>query len=188
EVENNCQVYRTTFQVQASGSEVHISAEIISGDTCRALPLTLHALASAPGTFQWSDGSTADSLVIKEFGSYTVRLTNICGIAMDTFELEKPQADCCQPLFPNAFSPNGDGVNDRFSAIFEQCDLEYADFLVYDRWGELIFQGYEATQQWDGLTLNGTEAMSDVYVYVLHYKRRDQGQEQFEKGQVTLLR
>ena len=76
----------------------------------------------------------------------------------------------------------------RFSAIFEQCDLEYADFLVYDRWGELIFQGYEPTEQWDGLTLNGTEAMSDVYVYVLHYKRRDQSQEQFEKGQVTLLR
>ncbi len=187
-VEDECGTTNTTFVVQAGGAEVHITADPITGDTCRALPLTLHAIGNLPATFRWSDGSTADSLVITGFGVYTVKFTNACGVALDTFELLQPRADCCQPLFPNAFTPNGDGVNDRYSAIFDQCDVESIDFLVYDRWGELIFQGYEATQQWDGLNLNGAEAPSDVYVYTLRYQRRDQSEQQFEKGQITLLR
>ena len=187
-ITGECGPSTTVFLVQAGGAEVDITTSPIPADTCRALPLTLHAESSTMGTYLWSDGSTADTLVITEFGVYSVRLTNVCGVATDTFRLLKPQADCCLPLFPNAFTPNGDGVNDRFSAIFDQCDVEFTDFRVYARWGELVFQGYEAIEQWDGLTLNGTLAQSDVYAYTLRYKRRDQSQEHFEKGQVTLLR
>ncbi len=187
EVESACSISSTTFEVQGGLAIVQITTDPII-DTCRALPLTLRATGNQAGTFKWSDGSVADSLVIKDFGTYIVRLTTSCGVAADTFQLLKPQADCCRPLYPNAFTPNGDGVNDRFSAIFDQCDIELVDFLVYDRWGELVFQGYETTQQWDGLTLNGTDAQSDVYVYTLRYKRRDQSQVQFEKGEVVLLR
>ena len=182
-----CGPSTTIFQVRPGGAEVNISSAAIA-DSCRAFPLTLQAMSSQAGTFQWSNGSIADSLVITDFGTYVVRLTTDCGVATDTFRLVQPLQDCCRPLFPNAFTPNNDGINDRFSAIFEQCDLAFADFFIYDRWGELIFQSYEPTEQWDGLTLNGTVAVSDVYIYTLRYKRRDQSQEQFEKGQVTLLR
>ncbi len=182
-----CGPSTTIFQVRPGGAEVNITSKSIR-DSCQSFPLTLRAVSGQMGTLQWSGGSMADSLVITDFGEYVVRLTTVCGTATDTFRLLKPQQDCCRPMFPNAFTPNGDQINDRFSAIFEQCDLEFADFFVYDRWGELIFQSYEPTEQWDGLTLNGTVAMSDVYTYTLRYKRRDQRQEQFEKGQVTLLR
>ena len=188
EVQTTCATDTTTFLVKSGGITVVITADPIKGDTCKALPLTLHAQGSTPAPFKWSDGSFGDSLVITEFGTYIVQLFSDCGVAADTFRLLKPQSDCCKPLYPNAFTPNGDGINDRFSAIFEQCDVEYVDFLVYDRWGELVFQGYEPTEQWDGLTLNGTEAQSDVYVYTLRYKRSDQREEHFEKGEVILLR
>ena len=186
-VEGACSPATTTFLVEPGGAAVTIDfAPIV--DSCRAFPLRLRAVGNPTGTFQWSDGSTTDSLVITEFGTYIVQLTTACGIATDTFQLSKPQQDCCRPLFPNAFTPNGDNINDRFSAIFEQCAIEFADFFIYNRWGELVFQSYNPAEQWDGLTLNGTISQPDVYAYTLRYKRRDQSQEQFEKGQVTLLR
>ncbi len=187
-VEDECGAAMTTvFQVRPGGVEVNITANAIS-DSCHAFPLTLQAVSSQTGTFQWSNGSTADSLVINNYGTYIVNFLTACGPATDTFRLLKPQQDCCRPLFPNAFTPNGDNINDRFSPIFDQCDIEFADFFIYDRWGELVFQSYNPAEQWDGLTLNGTLSQPDVYTYTLLYKRRDQSQEQFEKGQVTLLR
>ena len=97
------------------------------------------------------------------------------------------------PLFvPNAFSPNGDNINDILSiSSFAQSVQEILDFKVFDRWGGLRFQksnfqSNDPSLGWDGNS-NGKRAPSGVYVYVIKLRLVD-GSEQLLKGDVTLIR
>jgi gliding motility-associated-like protein len=65
---------------------------------------------------------------------------------------------------PSAFTPNGDGMNDTFGVKGEGI----SDFriLVYDRWGEVIFESTEAKKQWDG-KYKGRPVEQGNYVYQL---------------------
>lgn len=155
-------------------------------DTCAPFPLTLYADTTGIGIVEWSDGSTADSLIINDYGVYSVTLTTLDTVLNAEFSIEK--VDCCHPVIPNAFSPNGDGVNDDFGVKLKYCEVQILEFTVYSRWGELMFQAHKSTDRWDGTTLNGTEAPSDVYVYVTRYKVADEEQEMSKKGDVALLR
>jgi len=157
-----------------------------SYDSCAPFPLTLRADTTGIGIVEWPDGSKADTFVINDYGTYTATLMMLDTMLMDEFTISK--IDCCHPVLANAFTPNGDGVNDDFGVKLKYCDVQILEFTVYSRWGELMFQAYETTDRWDGTTLNGTEAPSDVYVYVTRYKVADEEVEKSEKGNVTLLR
>lgn len=92
----------------------------------------------------------------------------------------------CQVYMPNAFSPNGDQINDSFCA-FSPCIRE-AQLWIYDRWGGLVFQtNINGTELcWDG-TKQGREVVAGTYVYVL--RGVDVlGQVLDLKGTVNLLR
>lgn len=89
-------------------------------------------------------------------------------------------------LVPNAFTPNGDGINDRFVVI--GYGMEFLELSVYDRWGELIYSS-RGTEQivWDG-TKNGSPVPEGVYVYLLRYRPVDKTQIEVRTGTITLLR
>ena len=78
-------------------------------------------------------------------------------------------------IFPNIFTPNGDGVNDVFLADY--------DLKVYDRQGTLMFEG---TEGWDG-THNGVEANAGVYLYTVLIPTED-GSLEVIKSTLTLER
>jgi len=186
-VEQHCTLTTSLFTVDTiSMPTVRIDFPDIK-DSCNPFPLVLRAIPMGDSLLQWQNGSQADTLRIESFGTYTVTATNDCGSATASYTIEAPEKNCCQPLLPNVFTPNGDGVNDRFGLLFAGCEMEYITLNIYARWGELVFQGYELTHLWDGTTLNGTEASADVYVYSVRYKLTG-SREQVEQGQVTLLR
>ena len=96
---------------------------------------------------------------------------------------------------PNAFTPsldgpgagdiiNGNNYNDVFLPVFEGV----TDFhmLIYNRWGELLFESYDKSMGWDGY-FKGKLSAKDVYVYKLHLKFSD-GRRETIAGDVTLLR
>jgi len=66
---------------------------------------------------------------------------------------------------PNAFSPNGDGVNDVFFPKGHGI-LKY-DMMIFDRWGERLFATEDFFQGWDG-TFKGEECKQDVYVWKIN--------------------
>jgi len=68
---------------------------------------------------------------------------------------------------PNAFTPNGDGLNDTFGAIGEGI-TEY-NIQIFNRWGELIFESNDMKTQWDGNYQNEL-APTGVYVYKINAK------------------
>jgi len=157
-----------------------------SYDSCAPFPLTLRADTTGIGIVEWPDGSKADTFVINDYGTYSATLTTLDTTLTDEFTISK--IDCCYPVIANAFTPNGDGVNDDFGVRLKYCEVQILEFTVYSRWGELMFQAIRSTDRWDGLTLNGTEAPSDVYVYVTRFKVADEEEEKTQKGDVTLLR
>ncbi|MCK6693830.1 MAG: gliding motility-associated C-terminal domain-containing protein [Thermoanaerobaculia bacterium] len=110
---------------------------------------------------------------------------NDCPFQQDTALLRLSAAE---EQFPNAFTPNGDGDNDRFLPVL-YCPVSQYLFRVYNRWGELMFETANPAQGWDG-TFNGLEASSDVYAWVVEYQgglNATAGLIQ-KKGSVTLLR
>ena len=82
---------------------------------------------------------------------------------------------------PNAFTPNGDGINDIFQPY--STDIDYK-LSIYDRWGERLFEA--DNQGWDG-KYEGKKLKSDVYVWCLIYTQK-QLQKKIAIGHVTLLR
>jgi gliding motility-associated-like protein len=144
---------------------------------------------------EWTNNASLDKTNVfkpvaspEETTTYTVTVTDTatnCNIIREVMVFVK-QVNCAEPniFFPNAFSPNGDGVNDvlyiRGNAITE------ATFTIYNRWGEQVFESKSLDMGWDG-TYNGQLVEPDVYGYRLRVVCFDG--EVFEKqGNVTVLR
>jgi gliding motility-associated-like protein len=90
---------------------------------------------------------------------------------------------------PNAFSPNGDGLNDVFKA---ECEENIDDFelFVYNRWGQLLFKGTNLLMGWDG-TFLGVSAPPGIYTWILNYnvsKNNKQPNRYSKQGTLTLIR
>jgi len=92
----------------------------------------------------------------------------------------------CYIAVPNAFTPNGDGLNDYLYPLnaFKADNLE---FKVYNRLGQLVFQSADWTSKWDG-TFKGQPQDPGVYVWTLKYTLRDTGKSFFLKGSAILIR
>jgi gliding motility-associated-like protein len=90
---------------------------------------------------------------------------------------------------PNAFTPDNDGLNDYFMPLGYGYDNEAYAFMIFDRWGELIFNSYNVDGAWDG-TVKGTSTMAktDVYVWKVVAKDNYSGNTKEYVGHVTLLR
>lgn len=63
---------------------------------------------------------------------------------------------------PNAFSPNGDGINDVYKAKSNHESILSFKGLIFNRWGKKVFEWTDVNSGWDG-TINGTEAAEGVY-------------------------
>jgi gliding motility-associated-like protein len=67
-------------------------------------------------------------------------------------------------LFPSAFSPNRDGLNDTFGPHIGHCEIMKYRMVVYNRWGQLIFHTTNFHQHWNG-EVNGQMQQPGTYVY-----------------------
>jgi gliding motility-associated-like protein len=84
----------------------------------------------------------------------------------------------------NAFSPNGDGVNDLF--ITTNQNLIYYHLSVFNRWGNTLFEATDPQAGWNG-TYQGADVPEGTYFYLLEARGIDQ-KEYLAKGFVILIR
>ena len=133
-------------------------------------------------TYRWQDGSTEPRFVVRQPGSYSVTVTNLCYSHNDDIDID--YEPCAQELWmPNAFTPNGDGLNDRFLPIFSHPDeIEDFEMMIYDRWGPMVFLTKDMHTGWDGGNLP-----RGMYVWVIRYKSARE-EEHTVKGSVMLGR
>ncbi|MBL0359343.1 MAG: gliding motility-associated C-terminal domain-containing protein [Chitinophagaceae bacterium] len=86
---------------------------------------------------------------------------------------------------PNAFTPNGDGINDIFRPILVGINsTDY--FRIYNRYGQAIFETSRFMEGWDG-TFKGLNQPAGAYVWMLKGKGKN-GRAVEMKGSVILVR
>jgi len=113
----------------------------------------------------------------------TLTVTTPFGCKSSTTQQLDP-GTCCTVMFPNAFTPNGDGHNDVFRPLFNGYH-NFHFFRIVNRWGETIFESSNSLPSWDG-SFNGVPQDIGTYYYFLQY---DCGGNTIEaKGDVTLIR
>ncbi|MEA3494428.1 MAG: gliding motility-associated C-terminal domain-containing protein, partial [Bacteroidota bacterium] len=146
-------------------------------------PLTLAPKVSMNGDFLWEPtGETTKNIVVDEEGIYIVHLdVNGCVSSDSTFIKE-----ICPPVVqvPSAFTPNGDGLNDVFQLFTLYVDTLY--YIIFDRWGEIIFRGYSKNDTWDGCYKNDLVEV-ETYAYLLWYYNELVGWRN-KNGRITIIR
>lgn len=97
--------------------------------------------------------------------------------------LTKP---CCDVFMPNAFTPNGDGLNDFFMPQLQPSQL-LVGLRIYNRLGQLIYDNDDPRRGWNGTYADGTLATTETYMYIVEYTCSD-GTNYQEKGSLSLIR
>ncbi|MFT6845590.1 MAG: gliding motility-associated-like protein, partial [Flavobacteriales bacterium] len=88
---------------------------------------------------------------------------------------------------PNAFSPNGDGLNDVFTPVINGLTENSYRLKVFNRWGEEIFKSDDITLGWDG-TFKNEKCPPESYSWQLFVKSEYGVSSKTITGIVTLLR
>ncbi|MFH2096750.1 MAG: PKD domain-containing protein [Bacteroidota bacterium] len=88
---------------------------------------------------------------------------------------------------PSAFSPDFDGINDFFLVKGNGLDPHNFKLIVYDRWGELVFESDDLYDGWDGRIKGGEIGHNGTYTWLCIY-RDMYGTEHQEAGAVTIIR
>ncbi|MBU6325527.1 MAG: gliding motility-associated C-terminal domain-containing protein, partial [Bacteroidetes bacterium] len=89
-------------------------------------------------------------------------------------------------FIPNAFTPNMDDLNEVFRPVGLEGRVNRYEFRIFNRWGEKLYDGRDATKGWDG-RFGGKLCQEGQYVYELYY-RDYLGQAGYRKGSFLLLR
>lgn len=117
-------------------------------------------------SYLWNDNTTDSTLLANAAKLYWVEaLYNQCTYR-DSLEVKYVKCDC-NTTVPNAFSPNGDGINEGFGPKMECVPAQYK-MSIFNRYGQVIFETKDYTKIWDG-TLNGKPMPVGTYYYVLNY-------------------
>ncbi len=153
---------------------------------CIDEPVYLYAGNAANTGYEWSNGEEdVDFILVDHNQLIWVMTENECGMAYD--EIEVTFVDCSSVYYiPNAFTPDGDGVNDVWRP--ETYRLSSYEMVVVDRWGEPIFRSSDPKQYWTGNKMNGDYFVPEgVYVYFFQYIM-DDGTAGEIHGTVAVLR
>lgn len=134
--------------------------------------------------YLWQDGSNSPYLDVSAEGTIWLELSNDCGTVRDT--LIATEEDCqCYLKMPDAFTPNGDNLNETFKPILD-CEFSDYSFKIYSRWGELIFRSTDLNNGWDGKLQNRKQTV-DVYHYSVSFLDR-LGKPHNSSGTFSLVR
>ena len=89
---------------------------------------------------------------------------------------------------PNVFTPNGNEINEHFRPVGVGINPDRFELLIFDRWGDLIYQTRDYEEGWDGRANNGShQAQADVYIWMINTVDPAQKKHQYI-GHVTLMK
>lgn len=88
---------------------------------------------------------------------------------------------------PNTFTPDGDEFNQTWQVYMEGIDVQDFELLVFNRWGELVWESHDIEVAWDG-TFNGKIAPTDTYNWVIRTKDSLNDGKYTYTGHVTILK
>ena len=149
-----------------------------------------------PYAIDWGQGNQSKTTLTNlQEGKYGVTVTDQFGCVLsDSIEVKAPSSSirCYIDLdahvyIPNAFSPNGDGVNDVFSLYPRFGLIKAISFQIYDRWGDLIFESSAMETEDDNSFWDGSQYQNGVYLCVVKAVLSDDSVT-YEGKDVTLIK
>jgi gliding motility-associated-like protein len=174
----SCQLQSSTVVIEKSIPTPTLDSEV---SICEGEDYYLDPGDFQDATYLWNDGETNQIYRANQAGVYEVEVTNICGTASAaaTVSLEL----CNWGIFiPNAFSQNGDGVNDEW--LVKGYNITNLKVYVYNRFGDMIFFTEALESPW---TPDSMLVGQDAYTYrveALNYN----GEKIERHGHIRLLR
>lgn len=149
--------------------------------------ITLQAKATGSSlSYSWTPNISIDNIAIstpkvspKEDLTYTLTVTSVDGCINDDDVFVKVLKT---PKIPNVFSPNGDGINDKWVIEYLES-YPGATVEVYNRYGQLVYRSVGYSNPWDG-TYNGNPMPVATYYWIINPKN---GRQQMN-GSVTIIR
>jgi gliding motility-associated-like protein len=177
---NTCESWDFTFELSYKPVEDLPNLNLKDTALCSGEEMTIDLPAGFTYTLNGAEVKGL-KLPISQQAGYTLEADNSC--ATRTYNFTINGEGCEMELYiPNAFTPNGDGLND----CFEIYVTEYESFhvMVFNRWGQQVFESYNPAHCWDG-SFDGQTVFGN-HTYVV--RASDGGQERVEYGIVTVLR
>jgi gliding motility-associated-like protein len=170
------------------GERIVLQSNVVNGTAPYSYTWTLDGAPFQPG----ATDSIAISLPAEANGEnrtyeINVSVTDAKGCTDGPEQWSISVRDCF--ALPNAFTPgNGDDINPTFGPVYPDGapQLPLSKFVIYNRWGNVVFRASSTVKAWDGL-IDGKLAPMDVYVYQIIVQRPD-GSEKSYTGEVTLIR
>jgi len=131
---------------------------------CPGGKILLNATTLNASSYTWQDGSTDSIFQVTQPGTYWVHVTVDNCIFADTIHILS-----CPPQlwFPNAFTPNNDGINDVYRPV--GVSISRFHMIIFDRWGTLIFETNDMSQGWNGMS-KGQFNPPGTYTFIADYE------------------
>jgi gliding motility-associated-like protein len=136
--------------------------------------------------YLWSTGENNQTIEVMEPGHYSVIVRNNKCSSTDNILINECETEL---LIPNVFTPNQDGLNERFKPIYHGT-INSFQINVFNRWGQKVYESKDVYEGWDG-RLNGRQCPCGVYFYIIEYSTGiDQSLQKHytKRGFVTVLR
>lgn len=178
-----CGTVRDTIYSRAITEATGLSYTIDSDCSVHSATVLVTPIGSP--ALLWSTGAATAEIhtllpaVLKVAARYT------CTTIIDTIILPACASLPALLFIPNAFTPNGDGINDRLEIYGDKVNWKFIQLSIFDRWGEKVYDSNDMDSGWDG-TYRGS-ALSGVFVYEFTLTRTD-GQSQHVTGSITVIR
>lgn len=183
---NGCEL-EGTIEIKQKYPEDYANEIFSTGDS-RQVPAIYH-FQTALTVLDWQVGSelfTEQELqyTFTEPGEHQVEVRTIDYTGcLDTQEVVIDLLGSNQVYVPNAFTPNDNQLNDEFKVV--AADAEDFQILIFNRWGDKVFESNSLNQGWDG-TWNDKKCPMDVYSYVVEIRQQDKPKHLY--GKVALVR
>lgn len=125
-------------------------------------------------SYKWYFGDGDSSILVNpvhsylEEGTYIITLIAINVNGCNDTVTSSIEIKSDNYFAPNSFTPDDDGVNDEWRIIGLE-ESEFYTILIFNRWGEIVFESTDPTESWDGKYL-GEFCMTDTYIWKLKFK------------------
>jgi gliding motility-associated-like protein len=190
--EHNCTISSSTNIYTNSP----VTADFLAIPTVGILPFDVQFTYEGSGanTFSWDFGDGGTSTTVNPVhnysteGFFTVTLivnTGAPDFCTDTFKVEIQSIQPSILIMTNVFTPNNDGYNDVFKPKTIAISTLHA--VIYNRWGEIVYEWNGVEGGWDGQHKNGSTCASGTYFYILDAVGNDTKAYNLH-GTVTLVR
>ncbi len=160
---NGC-AFSDTFELSLSSNGV-VWNEVFSDLDVFCLGDTIKLFPPQGTQIVWPNSSDSSFTV---YGPSTITVDLSAGCSDTTLSIDVDFTDCdCRVHIPNAFTPNGDGLNEKFRPQ-SACEFLSYHLIIFNRWGIKVFETSDPQQAFDG-TYRGQPVPQSSLVYQLTY-------------------